>query len=208
MHVIHLIAVEADDIEGAISAMDGALAPYGDGQVWDWYTVGGRWNNYFGDQESPDEDNPINVINYAERPEQFEEAVKRAIDSRNASFREYAGHLTGARVYAADLPDYELGIRLSDKDDVAARMNARREVSKSEFEMILESDEIPDTDSPDWRSLVPYYLYKVGQLTSEMYNFDSYFFDGADFTTKTCYLKTRCERSPDTQWLVAVDLHN
>lgn len=50
--VILLIAVESKD--DALEEVEGFLERYGDGNVWDWYQIGGRWNNTFAPKELKD----------------------------------------------------------------------------------------------------------------------------------------------------------
>ncbi len=39
MHLLHSIAVEAENAEEAIRAAEDAIEGYGDGAVWDWPTA-------------------------------------------------------------------------------------------------------------------------------------------------------------------------
>lgn len=45
MHKGVIILVEAEDREDAINKVEDFLEPYGDGDVWDWYSIGNRWHN-------------------------------------------------------------------------------------------------------------------------------------------------------------------
>ena len=44
MHKGIICLTEANDREEAISKVDNFLEQYGDGDVWDWYVIGGRWS--------------------------------------------------------------------------------------------------------------------------------------------------------------------
>lgn len=46
MHTLKVLLTKADNIEEARENVEAFLEPYGEGDVWDWYSVGGRWTNY------------------------------------------------------------------------------------------------------------------------------------------------------------------
>jgi len=45
MHKAVILLVEAENRENAISRINDFMEPYGDGKVWDWWKIGGRWMN-------------------------------------------------------------------------------------------------------------------------------------------------------------------
>ena len=45
MHKGVILLVKASDKEEALSEVESFLELYGEGDVWDWYQMGGRWNN-------------------------------------------------------------------------------------------------------------------------------------------------------------------
>ena len=44
MHKGVILLTKASSKEGAISAAESFLEPYGNSRVWDWYVIGGRWS--------------------------------------------------------------------------------------------------------------------------------------------------------------------
>jgi hypothetical protein len=44
MHHLTILLVKADDKEEARTKADSFLEPHGEGRIWDWYQVGGRWS--------------------------------------------------------------------------------------------------------------------------------------------------------------------
>ena len=44
MHKGIILLVKAEDKEDAINEAESFLEPYGNGDVWDWYIIGGRWS--------------------------------------------------------------------------------------------------------------------------------------------------------------------
>lgn len=45
MHKGIILLVKATDREDAIEQVKEFMEPYGDGKVWDWFVIGGRWSN-------------------------------------------------------------------------------------------------------------------------------------------------------------------
>jgi hypothetical protein len=205
MHVIHLIAVEAEDEEEAVDTAESALGPYGDGDVWDWYAVGGRWDGYLGGE---------NACCYGKNPAVFLSALQKAEEFQNADFREMRDHLTGRRVPAREVGNSVIGIPIGPdhKAEVAERISARNAQSKEVFgylkkaKTLMEFD-ILAKDNPE-TFLFGWYLKRLGQHLMGNYHFESYFLDTVEHTTRFGPLRQRTADDPMHQWLVAVDLHN
>ena len=57
MHKGVILLVKADNKEDAIDKVTEFLEPYGDGDVWDWYSIGNRWHNLLAPKQKADEFN-------------------------------------------------------------------------------------------------------------------------------------------------------
>ena len=90
MHYLHLISVQASNEEEALELVDSALDPYGRGDVWDYYTVGGRWDGYFS--------NGKNTLRYTDNPKEFIEVLEKHMESRNRIVSAAAHKLMGVGV--------------------------------------------------------------------------------------------------------------
>ena len=44
MHKGVILLTKASDRDEAVSQVESFLENYGDGDVWDWYVIGGRWS--------------------------------------------------------------------------------------------------------------------------------------------------------------------
>lgn len=51
MHKGLILLVKAEDKSEAIEKVNDFMEPYGDGDVWDWFSIGGRWNNTLAPKE-------------------------------------------------------------------------------------------------------------------------------------------------------------
>lgn len=45
MHKLVILLVKATDKTAALEKVNSFMEPYGDGDVWDWFAIGGRWSN-------------------------------------------------------------------------------------------------------------------------------------------------------------------
>lgn len=203
MHVVHLIAVEAEDEEGAIDTAETAIAQYGDGDVWDWYAIGGRWDGYLGGE---------NACCYAKNPAVFLSALQKAEEFQNADFREMRDRFTGRKVPAREVGDSCLGMPITDKAGVAQRISERNAQSKEVFgfmkkaKTLMEYDTLAQ-DNPE-TFLFGWYMKRLGMHLMGNYHFESYFYDTVEYTTRFGPVRQRIADDPVHQWLVAFDLHS
>lgn len=51
MHKGVILLVKAEDKDDAISKVNDFMEPYGEGDVWDWFAIGGRWSNTLAPKE-------------------------------------------------------------------------------------------------------------------------------------------------------------
>ena len=209
MHVLHVIAVEADNAEDARVAAESAIEPYGNGQVWDWYEVGGRWDGVF---------EGSNMLNYAANPEGFKAALERVRDNQNSEFCEALDTVLGRTVEAGDVDDHMFGIPVGDdKEGVAGRMTESNRKFGSLWARLVNQKVLPAND-PEFGNdaghvgmgMLGHYLRKVGSALGGYYTFNSYYYDAVWGGTDTSQVLERCEGEDagETQWLVAIDLHN
>ena len=196
MHILHYIAVEAENAQDAIYDAEAALESYGDGQVWDWYQVGGRWDGVLAGD---------NVLQFSSNPSEFRKALADAKASRLEQFTSNLAKLNGTRVTAGDVSDYFMGLPVTEKSEVAERQTIRNREVSAEFQSLLQLKELPEARS---LSTLGYYLRLISDELLDYYPFASLFFDYVGYRSTMGPTLERCETNPDNQWIVAVDLHN
>ena len=79
MHRVHVIAVRAEDRQDAIMEVEHALEKYYM-KVYDWYDVGGRWSDYFGDEDGA-------VLDVAANKDRAIECLKNLVTEIDNSFQ-------------------------------------------------------------------------------------------------------------------------
>jgi len=201
MHTVHFIAVEAETEEEAIMAAEGALEPYGDGQCWDWYAIGGRWDGILGGK---------NVLKYEDDPELWNKTIEQAYERMDASYKDCRDKVMGNAIHAEDVDDTgPLGFPVQDKEEYAKRVTESNKNFGMAFSRLMEWERVPrDIQSLGDESMAAYYMKNLCDLAMGRYTFDTPLLDGQEHCCWRTGIDTRCEEKPSQQWLVAVDLHN
>lgn len=207
MHIVHLVCVECpggtvtsdeNQLEAAQDAYNELESSgYGDGDVFDWFEIGGRWSGLLDGH---------NAIRYSDNPDRFRSWVEWALENRNDDFRLYRDYISGRKLTAADAPQVDfLGKETTEEDriEIAERITKSNQEHHKEFKAILKADKLRPEDE---LSMTGYYLYKLGKLVSGYYMFESRFVMVPDFSVWPDW--TRIEAKPDDFWLVVMDLHN
>lgn len=205
MHIVHLIAVEADDDDEAIEAAEAGIEDYGNGDVWDWYQIGGRWEGHLDGE---------NTCCAAKKPQIFTAALDSVAKAQERHFKELQDRFTGRQIVIKDVPDYALGFPISDKKGCAERISESNVSMKKTFDMMLGAK-----DLKTWKFLAQgqgadgymlgYYLRQLAKACSgDSYHFDAYFWDTLEYTSWVDATRQRAATNPERQWLVTVDLHN
>ncbi len=214
-HYMHIIAVVAEDEEDAIAAADFGISHYGEGDVWDCYEVGGRWDGYIG---AVDGQPGRNAFCYVTDPEIFNQTVEAARANQYSEIQRYLDLLNGTP--ATDVQDF-MGIAVGAAG--RERMNEHNRQSGEEFRRILAmtpaelvdyhigpgrpgGGQFSEACGPDWQVL--YAMRQFSQLVGGQYITCSYFFDAEEGCTAFRYLEQRIIDDPGDQWLVVMDLHN
>jgi hypothetical protein len=192
MHYLHVVAVEAEDATGAVTAAEEFLSSYTD-EVFDFYTIGGRWDGVLGG---------TNVLCAADDLDGFRRAVTSMLENRAEDLRRLRDQVTGRAVNAEEVRPFA-GLPIPDPVGAAERISA------GNAEMAAAVSAAVAADVPDGASeLVGFVLKRLGQLLSGDYCTDSYFFDAEAFEATPVELWGRVAHDPARQWLVAVDLHS
>ena len=201
MHTVHFIAVEAETEEEAIMAAEGALEPYGDGQCWDWYAIGGRWDGILGGK---------NVLKYEDDPELWEKTIEGAYERMDSEYVECRNKCLGKEITSSEVADIgPFGFAVQDKAEYAKRVTESNRNFGAAFGRLLEWERVPrELENVHDESMAAYYMMKMCKLAMGSYTFDSPLLDGVEHSCWRTGIDNRCEENPGSQWLVAVDLHN
>lgn len=92
MHANHLILVKADDWESAISEAEDFLKDYGNGNVWDWYEIGGRWSWKENDDQYHS-DRKSNVLEISKNKAKAKKLIKEMLKYQEDYVKRYNNDL-------------------------------------------------------------------------------------------------------------------
>lgn len=196
MHVLHFLAVEAEDRDDAVGAAEMFLDGY-EGRVWDWYSIGdeGRWVGVLGAAAHD------GVLRYADDPDGFRAAIEGALQTCHREFRRLRDELIGNAVDAAECGTL-WGLPVPDPVGAAQRISAANRTSAARFAAMLAAD-APDASF----GMLAWMLERFAQLAGGSYTSDSMFADVVVGSTFADAVWPRTVENPAHQWLVAVDLH-
>ena len=212
MHIVHIIASEGADADDARLMAENGIEGYGNGDVWDWYEVGGRWEGFIGATygETGEEQVPgVNQLCYAENPELFNETIDNAISGRNAELLEALHAIRGDVISSEVVPEHFMGLPIDNKEAVAKRVSEQNVAHSAEWQALLACNTVADLDKINGQHhLVFYKVYKLMKGVMGHYDFDSRFYDADAGSTGRSYVDDRKGCDPDKQWITVFDLHN
>jgi hypothetical protein len=213
MHTMHIIASVGETKEDAYFAAEQGLACYGDGRVWDWYEMGGRWDSEIG-SSCTIEGEPIPGVNqlcYSDDPGTFNQTINDAIDLRNGGILEVFQCLRGDTVSVEEVPVQFAGVPVADREGAALRISENNARDKKGWNALLAcstTDELEQHLCGNEFCLTTYKAYKALMLLVDQYCFDSIFYDMEAHTGRRRSVDDRKGCDPDHQWITVFDLHN
>jgi hypothetical protein len=195
MHSVCYLAVEADDAAGAYAAADEFLSTYDTGEVFDYYTIGGRWSGAFAGEDA---------VCAGENRRVFTDAVERGRRWLERSYHDARQHLSGpdprqpVQDYGGDDDD---GSRY---DAIVERFWTMYQADAARFAALLGGRVMPD----DGDELLAYRLRRVANFLDGTFSTDCSFYDAVKRTGREGGVIERVEATPERQWLVVCDLHS
>jgi len=197
MHAHHTLIVRAAGSKAVKKAVNDALEPFGDGDVWDWFEIGGRWKGVVIDKDA---DLPVQVahelmgegqvlpdiISWEKYPKTCRWMCQQAMESQQASV-EYEKQ---------GLKDWLEKAGYQNVYDVPAP-GQRKPKSKEEERQGFGGD------------MVGHCMHKLGQLLAGYYSFNSHLYDAVNRTPVVLEeAMDEFDKSPEDIWVVSADLHN
>jgi hypothetical protein len=223
MHYFHRIVVIAENEEEAKQEAESAIKPFGEGDVWDWYTVGGRWSGALSGGDA------ISLLHHRE---EFIDQLKKVAASQSAEVDRVSRVLSGRMYGPEDVPDWST-------KDVEKLAEADGGVSGRTREWLDRNNEMLKKDSAEMqqllgartlhalheaqRGLAEYRLRQFLKYGKGAYQSNSYFLDARNYgehTANPLHLLYAIEEKEPLDpwressfdeglvWMVGIDLHN
>lgn len=205
MHYRHIIMVTAENEDEAMEEAASAIEPYGEGNVWDYYDVGGRWTGYF---------NGKNVVGYKDDPALFMKELEGVQREQQETFSRYRRRVAG--IPPVEAPSWingsleTLSEAHGEKTEASIRWlerEAEEVVNMSRcWNEVLQSEQLSQIND-DWRL---YAVAKLLDLVRGRYTTDAMFKSSesarADQAIRT--IEQMTEEEKEHLYLVVMDLHN
>ena len=209
MHKGIICLTQAADREEAVSNVETFLDQYGDGDVWDWFVIGGRWSGTLNTKykefsekakvhlETAYPDNEHNFITSKMVEEQSDALQKIWEDMGQTSKNPYS------RDQYKQITDDDDVVLLSDCIDVVNEwkkdINAEAE---GYFQKILEERE-KEKENPQ-STMSAYYAGLYRNCKYDAFSFESNVYDTVNYTNDP----EEALKEPEKWYAVMVDLHN
>ena len=228
MHFHHEILVKAEDKSQAQSIVESFLEPYGDGEVFDWFQIGGRLSLFHLDEEEREKE--LNSGEYVEKCDLCNGTGNRK-DTEGDSCNGCRG--TGrARKWPTEWPIREedvLSVRENPeraKEIIDNQVESMENSLRDYQEMIIKEIDETGIELEDFvfggydrketkiTMMVGYYVEKIVKLKLGDYNSDSFFYDVHKYSENMSerrwkeILEELKENKDQDYYLVTVDLHN
>jgi hypothetical protein len=213
VHTVHIIASEGADAGDARAAAENGIEAYGNGNAWDWYEVGGRWDGLIGATGTTEEDGlpGVTQLCYAENPELFNETINNAINGRTADLLEALQAIRGDVISADEVPCQFMGVPTKDRQGTAQAVSEQNAAYSAEWQKLLAcntADELEALVGGFHHHMMFYKVYKLMEGLLGHYSFDSRFYDVESGTIGREYVDERKGTDPSKQWITVFDLHN
>lgn len=204
MHKGVILLTKASYKDEAISNVQAFLEPYGDGDVWDWYQIGGRWQNTLAPKNLTDKWNE-KIKTFLKREEWgvSQQEINKNADLLQSSWEELG--LNGTNPYGNH---YELGEEGNEYDvlplkDCLPTVEAWKKDVEEEKEQVwkklIEAKEEADNGS---YNMAGYYAGIYRDLVYGNFSFECNVFNTVDYESESI------PEDIEGWWAVMVDMHN
>jgi hypothetical protein len=209
MHKGIICLTQAADREEAVSNVQTFLDQYGDGDVWDWFVIGGRWSGTLNTKfkEFSEKTKTHFETTYPENKAQFltQNMVNEQSDALQKIWEDMGQ--TSKNPYSRDqykqITDDDDVVLLSDCIDVVNEwkkdINAEAE---GYFQKILEERE-KEKENPQ-STMSGYYAGLYRNCKYDAFSFESNVYDTVNYTNDP----EEALKEPEKWYAVMVDLHN
>lgn len=215
MHFLHRIVVKASDEESAVAEATDALEPFA-GKVYDYFSVGGRWNGHFQGK---------NVISCEADLPQFKAQMAEVYEGQNAELLRIQRSITRRLYTPADVPNHITSPmeKVSEVNGYVTpasqawldRMNQDVEREHEEMKSLLNLKSI--REATHGAGMGEYHLRMYLSLATGRYIDSSHFYDAPEESASPVRLLVLLEGADgagpldcdlEGLWMVAMDLHN
>jgi hypothetical protein len=205
MHKGVILLVKASNTDEAKDKIQEFMTQYGDGDVWDWYVIGGRWSGtlnsktkeFFDKAEEHFKltypDNKHNFISTKMVEEQTEALKNLWTEIGGEGLNPYARNSYNDFGYEDDV------VPLSECIDVVIEW--KKDLNE---EAEIAWDKMLEAKKQEGHDMTPYYARKYADFKNDAFSFDTDVFDTETYSNNP----TEAIENADQYFAVMVDMHN
>ena len=205
MHKGVILLIKASDKDEAKDKVQEFMVHYGDGDIWDWYVIGGRWSGTLNSKSKeffvkaeehfkvvyPDKENPFLTKSMVEEQHQALGDIWSVIGGKGLN--PYVRNNYNDFGYDDD------AIALSECKDVVIEWKKDIESeAETAWNKMLEAKTIEGHD------MSSYYARQYADFKNDVFCFDSNVFDTENYTNNP----TQAFENADQYFAVMIDMHN
>ena len=211
MHKGVICLTKATDKDDAISNVESFLEQYGNGDVWDWYVIGGRWSGLLNPKHNLFQEKAEKHFKAAYPEKEHPFLTQNMVEEQSAALDTIWAEIGGTGKHPYQRDSYANG----GADDDSVPMSTCLEIinewktdmraeAEKHFEKMLEAREKEKGNDSKFNTMSAYYaglykdcLYDNFSFESNVYNID----EGTNDVTSAL-------ENPDKYYAVVVDMHN
>ena len=211
MHKGVICLTKATDKDDAISNVESFLEQYGNGDVWDWYVIGGRWSGLLNPKHNLFQEKAEKHFKAAYPEKEHPFLTQNMVEEQSAALDTIWAEIGGTGKHPYQRDSYANG----GADDDSVPMSTCLEIinewktdmraeAEKHFEKMLEAREKEKGNDSKFNTMSAYYaglykdcLYDNFSFESNVYNID----EGTNDITSAL-------ENPDKYYAVVVDMHN
>jgi len=211
MHKGVICLTKATDKDEAISNVESFLEQYGNGDVWDWYVIGGRWSGLLNPKHNLFQEKAEKHFKAAYPEKEHPFLTQNMVEEQSAALDTIWAEIGGTGKHPYQRDSYANG----GADDDSVPMSTCLEIinewktdmraeAEKHFEKMLEAREKEKGNDSKFNTMSAYYAGLYKDCLYDNFSFESNVYDIDEGTNN---IETALE-NPDKYYAVVVDMHN
>ena len=211
MHKGVICLTKATDKDDAISNVESFLEQYGNGDVWDWYVIGGRWSGLLNPKHNLFQEKAEKHFKAAYPEKEHPFLTQNMVEEQSAALDTIWAEIGGTGKHPYQRDSYANG----GADDDSVPMSTCLEIinewktdmraeAEKHFEKMLEAREKEKGNDSKFNTMSAYYAGLYKDCLYDNFSFESNVYDIDEGTNN---IETAL-KNPDKYYAVVVDMHN
>jgi hypothetical protein len=213
MHKLVICLTKAQNKDEARSNVDEFLEQYGDGDVWDWYVIGGRWSGVLNKHNEEFSEKATELFN-TKYPENNNFVSTKMVDELENELQAIWDSLgaTGSNPYRRDSysrqGNHDDVMPLSECTDIIKKFYEEcgdmKKMANEYWEKMLKAKSDEDADPNNKMTMSAYYAKRYADCLYDNFSFESTIYNTNEYTNEV----SSALENANEYFAVVVDMHN